>query len=884
MKKIISALLIIATILSCTSFAWAEGADNKNSNIDKETNLLKSLYILPDEGITTEKLTRAEFAVYVTRMLGINDFAQNKTRYFYDVPMNHFALHSIDSLLEKNVISINEDKLFRPEDIITGQEACKMVVAALGYDEYARELGGYPNGYISVATNEDILDGVDIHNFGSDDAIVMIYNALHANIFEMTSAGAGNINKEQTDETVLSYYHDILFGEGTLSAAKGEKLYSDIDISENQVLVDGLILSDGGKDYSDLIGNFVEYYYLENDDTEELVYVVKAAKNEDIVINIDDLDAVEGQNITYYDGTKKLTEELALDKVVVYNGEPLTENITEKLNSLNYGEIILKSSEDKSTYDTVIVNNYEDFYVTLRNVDEEIIADTKLSNLSIKLDEYKIVKFSDAEGNALNLTDITENSLISIRRSENKMIFEGIVSSNLITGKYEAVREDDDKVILTFSGKEYEIKHDYYEKVQDTLKVGMDYSVISNAFGKVAYIKLPDEGGMMYGVLISAAINTDDDYLSLKIYGEDGVLKRYVCNDKIVIDGYRYTGTSRLDIAIPGSGENFETVEPQIIRFEVKKDKIVSIDTYVCLEGYEDSRYTLTRKQPTKTVNGNFYDYSFYRGNRVGLDICVNANTKLFDCPEASEIQTADQSKFSIGQITEARDYHGGWFYRLGTESTYYAAAMTMGSVTEMEPHIALIKDKQKVLDVESGDIITKLTLLRKGAESVHIVKEDVEFLDQNKAIVDFNVDDLEKGDTIRVAFAGSKISQIEMVYDISERYDANTKKYSVPTWKGVDQYDNYYQGNYYHQEVMLSFGYVSEKEGTLLSIGYKSADTVDEIVVSPNHYMIYDVDTREAYIGTAEDVKDKLSWGDEYSALIYETWYSSFRSLVVYR
>ena len=885
MKKIICVLLILTTILSCTPFTFADGTDNKKSDIEKETNLLKALYILPDDGITTEKLTRAEFAVYVTRMLGINDFAQNKTRYFYDVPMNHFALHSINSLLEKNVITIGDDKTFRPEDIITGSEACKMVVAALGYDEYAKGLGGYPEGYISVAANEEITKGVDIQNFTSDDAILIIYNALRANIFETTSIGSGVINKEQTDETVLSYYHDVFYGEGTLSAAKDERLYTDINIGENQVMVDGLVLDDGGKDYSDLIGSFVEYYYIENDNTEEIIYVVNAARNEDVVINIDDFDSFDGQSITYYEGTKKKTEKLTLDKVVVYNGEPLTENITETLKSLNYGEIVLKSSEDKSTYDIVIVNDYEDFYVTSKNVDEEMLADTKLSNSTIKLDEYNTVKLSDTAGNVMTLADVADNSMISVRKSKNKRIFKGIISSTLVTGKYEGVREDNgDVVILTINGKDYEVKYDYYEKIKETLTPGMDYSVVINAFDRVAYIKLPVEGGAMYGALIAAAINTDDETLSFKIYGEDGVLKRYTLNDKIVIDGYRYTGIKGIDAAIPGAGKNFSTVEPQIIRFEVKNDKIVSIDTYVCLEGYEDPRYTLTRKQPNKTVNGNFYDYSFYRGNRVGLDICVNANTKLFDCPEESEIRSASQNKFSIGQIVESRDYHGGWFYRLGTESTYYTAAMTMGSVSEMDAYIALIKDKQRVLDDESGEVITKLTLLRKGAETVHVVREDVEFLDQKKAKVDFNVDDLEKGDTIRIALMSNKISQIEMVYDISERYDSAKKQYNVPTWKGVDAFDNYYDGNYYHQEFMLSFGYVSEKEGAILKVGYKNADVVDEVVASPTHYMVYDIETKEAYIGSAEDVKDKLSWGDEYSALIYETWFSSFRSLVIYR
>ena len=46
--------------------------------------------------------------------------------------------------------------MFGPEDPVTYEQAVKMIVSALGYDLVANNKGGYPTGYLAVASSEGI--------------------------------------------------------------------------------------------------------------------------------------------------------------------------------------------------------------------------------------------------------------------------------------------------------------------------------------------------------------------------------------------------------------------------------------------------------------------------------------------------------------------------------------------------------------------------------------------------------------------------------------------------------------------------------------------------------------------------------------------------------
>ena len=118
---ILSAFVMILSLMCVPTFA---ASDTNGQTVEK--GLLRAVGILPEKDLAAEYMSRADFAVYTARLIGINDFEQNEIRYFYDVPMNHYALNSINKLVDLKVLSMDSDKEFRPDDVITFDEACKI--------------------------------------------------------------------------------------------------------------------------------------------------------------------------------------------------------------------------------------------------------------------------------------------------------------------------------------------------------------------------------------------------------------------------------------------------------------------------------------------------------------------------------------------------------------------------------------------------------------------------------------------------------------------------------------------------------------------------------------------------------------------------------------
>ncbi len=143
-------------------------------------------------------VTRAEFCKMVSVMLGIDDKEKSidNNNFFADVPTEHWANQYITFCYSRGLINgvmeaeklyfvdldengneidqselfyrddFNElygtnatipENLFAPDDYITYQDALKILVCALGYEEVAKQRGDYPVGYVSVATEIGII-------------------------------------------------------------------------------------------------------------------------------------------------------------------------------------------------------------------------------------------------------------------------------------------------------------------------------------------------------------------------------------------------------------------------------------------------------------------------------------------------------------------------------------------------------------------------------------------------------------------------------------------------------------------------------------------------------------------------------------------------------
>ena len=156
-------ILLICYALIASSFITIESSTTAiNVYAENDENKLKHfvldyigvMQMTEDEYNVEKNLTRAEFADYLAHGLKI-DKAEN-SNHFKDIGADHWASLSVNGLAERGVIKGTGDSLFNPDEYITYVEACKMVISAIGFSEYAEAVGGFPYGYLSTGKALDI--------------------------------------------------------------------------------------------------------------------------------------------------------------------------------------------------------------------------------------------------------------------------------------------------------------------------------------------------------------------------------------------------------------------------------------------------------------------------------------------------------------------------------------------------------------------------------------------------------------------------------------------------------------------------------------------------------------------------------------------------------
>ncbi len=124
----------------------------------------------------------------------ISSFPVEEIVGFPDVSDEHWAYLYIMSAqrLIPAPIKGYEDGTFRPDNTVTYQEFIKMCLSMIGYDPFAEEKGGYPDGYLAQAEESGLTDGLHGFDPGSglmrSDAAVILENTLETPIVGMGEA------------------------------------------------------------------------------------------------------------------------------------------------------------------------------------------------------------------------------------------------------------------------------------------------------------------------------------------------------------------------------------------------------------------------------------------------------------------------------------------------------------------------------------------------------------------------------------------------------------------------------------------------------------------------------------------------------------------------
>lgn len=175
-------------------FASAQAASFPD--VDANADYAEAVDYVSEEGIIVgdsngnfnpnQTVTRAQMAAIICRMLGETEGLEKKEN-FPDVPTSHWANASISKAVELGIVSGYKDGTFGPSKTVSYEQAVTMIVRALGGAELAAQSGGYPDGFLEVASQHGFLENVHAQKgdaFSRKDVASLVLNCAGFSFLE----------------------------------------------------------------------------------------------------------------------------------------------------------------------------------------------------------------------------------------------------------------------------------------------------------------------------------------------------------------------------------------------------------------------------------------------------------------------------------------------------------------------------------------------------------------------------------------------------------------------------------------------------------------------------------------------------------------------------
>lgn len=796
--KIICFILIIS-IICMNAITIVAFTDVNNELVFYEAiEALSALGILKGYEDGTFKpegtITRAEFAAVITRIMGLADLQIGGTdTIFEDVKAGHWASGNIKIAADMGIIKGFGDGKFLPDDPVTYEQAVKMIVAALGYEPKAMEQGGYPSGYLMVASEKDITRSAEgkVGEMATRGMVAqLLYNSLEVPMFELSGVGESTTYVVNKEKTFLST------GLGLIRVKNGQvtgNQYTTLEspatsVRSGEIELDGKIFvtPDADKLYQ-YLGYSVTYYYKHDNTTNDDVLVLlmpDSNKNHTLTIVADNIEKYE-DNILYYSINENEDDTINIkdDVIIIYNGKKYDKDKPVSLD-IESGEIKLLDFDSDNNYDIIFVNEYKNYVVeNTPNTTDYIIID-KYFGTRLELNPNKrgvAIQFLK-NGSPIQFTDIKKGDIISVMESNseegNRVVTVLVASNNVVTG---TVTEIGDNNIRVINGKSYTIS-DYYlraikEKNKPDIKIDDKGTFYLDAEGKIAHIVLEAARGTDYAYLINAATKSSglEGTLQLKLYIPSGTTSGSVqikdCAEKVKIDGKTYdnaseilsllasandtTNTDPLPASTPENPLNSEDqrIYAQLIKYATNSSgKIDLIDTLHKGGHGEESEHL---KQVYSDGNQELTYYSTNRTFRLGNEtkVTIDSSTKIFYVPQKRS-ETSKYVMKSYSYFVNGRKYKLEAF---DFSSVNVAKAIVLYGddtdqlITETTP-ISIVDSISEVIN-DQGETVLRLSYhLNGNKETVDVRKSDPEILEQVKSLKTGDIIRFSKKDNLYIA------------------------------------------------------------------------------------------------------------------------------------
>ncbi len=791
LKKVISAVAALAMSASTFTALAATFPDvPEDASYAQAVQELSALDVISgyDDGTfkPDELVTRAQITKMIVDALGERELAEasKANSQFADVNSagenGHWAKGYINQGVTDKFIAGYDSTTFGPDDNVTYVQAQKMLVSAIGYETYAQEAGGWPNGYKVWASSQGITDGIsgiaDDTQLTRAQVAKLVDNAMGAPTCTVTwkTSILGNtpeltINNGEGKEykTLFTMKHDAykVYGRVMDTSRAGGSLPVDkvsfrvekadnfndqwigsarnadeVDVTEEMYF--------GDTNAVDMLLTYSEaLIQKDNDDEYHILSIVPAAASKSVTLAAEDFDKEKtdsensGNSITklyfFPAGSNRNSTKYAVasDAVIYINGVPSDYSMSDLVAYIDKNDtaaVTLEKQTNKgststttdynlisvTSYDTAVVKSVvaRNDQVTV-NFEDQSFSKSRIIFYLDDEDKSYSVKY---DGEEIDPADLQENDVLSIAWDNND---DGkgdpSDSSFLDVIVSRDVVSDARCTSENKNDGEYSFGSDVY-KLSNVRKVSLEmsatYVLYLDHFGRIAKAE-EDSVSKKIGILKNVYKKAGGDYYA-QIITKEGTEEEYkVDTDNVTAYQAILKNVVGGEAVYDDTHKKSDLYPQQVVEYSVSS-----------------SSNKLTIKSTKKDASGNEVPAaltftggdpdSTYRASseKIGTVKLADASVIM----DLSDVDTKDNySLVSPSTLSDGTEYTAYGYDETKSGSTYHRFVLITSGTTSYnyDTQLAVIKKVNEVSDDDSTKVGYDLVV--NGEDASYVVDED---------------------------------------------------------------------------------------------------------------------------------------------------------------
>lgn len=724
MKRIISLLLALSVVFG-TAVSFAAESDETKKNVSAEAYLLEKLEVLPyaaDEENEPIMITRAEFCYMTAKLMGAAEITQTPNNPFDDVTPDTDYADYILYLHDEGIVS-GTGSGFSPNDSISMPAALKILLDILGYGYAANSMGGYPNGYIRVAGDIDLTDGIKSYSeLSRADCTKLLYNALTTDyediIFGTTYAPALSDNSN-----ILGKTFNLEERKGRMTANTKTALTKVKKNSLLTVTIDGTDYRVDSREYDELLGCKVKYYA--DMDTDELIYMTPVDNCQILNVNLDDVSDKDNRTgyVKYYTDSRRLksiTVSPEADYIVNGAADPdfKLSDMTESMGSVTFIDY-----DNDNKYDVVSYKHFYNFVVESYSPVSGILRGKNNRELDFSDDsDVVFCTITDAEGKEVALTELNEYDVLSVYCDAGRNYYEIYHSNDIAAGTTKSMKYDDGWCNIVMDEKLYRIYPDETDVDTSIINVGDDCIFYLDYLGRIAYIDIKTLTDYLYGFITDAPKEDEENETCfVKLMTQNANLVKYKVAKKPALNGKRASddGTRYEPMNIMKNPVFYKNGEflPQIIKYKLNKNgEITDIHTADAADSEIKLGASLTGVNSRWMTNQKAFYFRYPLAD----------NAVIFKVPDIvnGSVDTNKIDVLSVSELVGSRRYEGTKVYDCNEVNEAMAAVIPANAIEVSGNNIFVVQRRIEMID-ENDEHTVLLTGWTQGIKTEYMVSPD---------------------------------------------------------------------------------------------------------------------------------------------------------------